>query len=114
MNIEERYGDILANSTRNSIKSTNKALSDNLSLMNTLLEVSEVSNAPLTLDQPLIEQCSTMIADTVAARRNVTRFVDKITRAKNASNLEARTFGCPRGKDENITKADHSKEAIIG
>lgn len=106
MYIEEKFGQLIAQTTRSTIGSVDAALKDNIHLLNTLIEVSEVSHVPLKIDQPIYEQCSNTIVDILSARRNITRLVRSMNHAQEQGNLSGRTFGCPRGSNDELTKSE--------
>lgn len=108
MKIEKKYGNLIADTTRQSVASVDQALRDNLLLFNTILEVSEASKTPLKIDQKLVEQCSEGLQEIVSARRSMVRLVDSLYFVQKKSNLAEEAFGCPRGYNADISISDKS------
>lgn len=109
MKIEKKYGNLIADTTCQSVTSVDQALKDNLLLFNTILEVSEASKTPLKIDQKLVEQCSEGLLEIVNARRSMVRLIDSIYFVQKKSSLADQAFGCPRGYNDKAPVADEPK-----
>lgn len=97
MHIEEKFGQLLSETAKSSIGSVNTALKENIQFLSAVIEVSEVSEVPINLDQPIIESCSKTINDIIQARNNIKLTLSRMNKVKNKSNLSVTNFGCPYG-----------------
>ncbi|MEO1044764.1 MAG: hypothetical protein AAFX04_04925 [Pseudomonadota bacterium] len=112
LKIEEKNGRVVANDTQVTLASIDQAITDNLNLCSSILEVSKASNLPISANQPLIEGCAESLNDIVSGRRKMVKLLASMQRIQRQSNLSETAFGCPDGLHGMVSSPETATETV--
>ncbi|WOE76142.1 hypothetical protein [Alterisphingorhabdus coralli] len=95
--IEDNNGQIVASDVQKGLRSIDAAITDNLTLTNSILQVSEASALPVSTSQGLLRSTTAALNGFVEGREQMARTIKQLSKIQAESNLRTVSFGCPNG-----------------